>query len=104
MLEGVAVEALHNDKRLTIVLVDVVNDAEIGVIQGGGGVRLASEAFQSLWATEERFRQELQSDQSRKLRILGFVDHTHTTTAKLLKDAVVGDGLPDERINTRHSC
>jgi len=33
--------------------------------------------------------------------VLGLVDHTHPTTAELLCDLVVGDGLADHGVGTR---
>jgi hypothetical protein len=39
--------------------------------------------------------QELQGDETPELNILCFVNHTHPTTAELLNDAVVRDGLAD---------
>jgi hypothetical protein len=41
-------------------------------------------------------RKELQGDKAVQLHILGPVDHTHTTAAEPLNDAVVRDGLADQ--------
>jgi hypothetical protein len=37
-----------------------------------------------------------------ELGVLRFVDHTHPPAAELFEDAVVGDGLPQERGGVRH--
>jgi len=37
-----------------------------------------------------------------EFNILSLVDHTHTTTAELFEDAIVGNGLPDKRLRIRH--
>jgi len=43
-------------------------------------------------------RQKLESDKAIEARVLGFVDYAHATAANLFDNAVVGDGLPDERV------
>jgi hypothetical protein len=41
----------------------------------------------------EAIRKELQGNETVELGVLGLVDHTHATTAQLLNNSVVGDGL-----------
>ena len=48
VLERRAIEQLHGDERPALVLVDVENGADVGVVQGGGGARLPLEAVQRL--------------------------------------------------------
>jgi hypothetical protein len=43
------------------------------------------------------FWQELQGDESTKLRILGLVYHSHAPAPELLDDAVVRNGLANHR-------
>jgi hypothetical protein len=38
--------------------------------------------------------QEIQGNETPKLRILSLVDHTHPAAADLMEYAVMGDGLP----------
>jgi hypothetical protein len=40
---------------------------------------------------------EIQRDEAMQSTVLGFVDHTHTASAELLDDAVVGDGLTEQK-------
>jgi hypothetical protein len=42
------------------------------------------------------FGQKLERDETVETSILRFVDDAHAATAKLFKDAVMGDGLPEE--------
>ena len=37
MPKGGSFQVLHGDKRLTILLADVINGADVGMIQGGSG-------------------------------------------------------------------
>ena len=48
MLQGYALEKLHGDEGLAILLADVVDRADIGVVQGGCGLGFALKAGQSL--------------------------------------------------------
>jgi hypothetical protein len=48
--------------------------------------------------------QEFQTYSPMDSGVLGFEHHTHTTSAEFLKDAVVRNGLPDERVGACHSA
>ncbi len=67
--------------------------ADVRVVQGGSSPSLAAEAFQSTQFLRQIVRKKLEGDRATELEILGFVDHTHPATTKLLDDAVVRDGL-----------
>ena len=58
----------------------------------------ALEARQRLRVLGDIIGQELQGDEAIELGVFGLVDHTHAAAAELLDDAVVRDGLADERI------
>jgi len=45
---------------------------------------------------------ELQNYQAAEPPVFGFVDYTHAATTEFLDDAVVRDGLADERIGNCH--
>ena len=36
--------------------------------------------------------------------VFGLVDHAHSTAAKFLEDAIVGDGLADKGVGVRHGA
>ncbi len=46
-------------------------------------------------------RQELQGNIATQAGVFSLVDHTHPTTAELLQDFVVGNGLADHGVGTR---
>jgi len=77
------------------VLVDVVDGADVGVVEGGGGSRLALEPLQGDPVVEELLGQELQGHPTTQTRVLGLVDHAHSAPTEPVQDAVVGDGLAD---------
>ena len=81
---------------------DFVYGADVGMIQSGGGARFAAKAFQRLRISGYIVGQEFQSNKAAKFGVLGLVHDTHPAAAQLLDDAVVRDGLADERCGVRH--
>jgi hypothetical protein len=86
------------------VFADVVNGADIRMIQSGSSASLAPEAFQGLLperrllrvpvlaehkARRCSLRQKLQSHEPAQPRVLGLVDHPHPAATQLLQNAVV---------------
>ncbi len=53
---------------------------------------------------DQTFGKELQSNKTLETDVLGFVHHAHPATAQFFQDAVVRDGLPEERVGFRHSA
>src|SRR5438128_1194216 len=99
MLQRLAFQKLHGDESLPLLLADVVDGADVRVIEGGRGLRLASETGQRLKVSGNFFRQEFEGDETVQARVFGLVDHTHPTAAEFLQDAVVRDGLAEHRRN-----
>ena len=95
VLERQAIEKLHGDERLAFMLVNVVNGADVGMIQRRSGLRLALEAGQSLRIFGDIVGQEFQRDKAAELEVLRLVNHAHAAAAQLLDDAVMRDGLTD---------
>ena len=98
MLQGHAVEEFHRDKRLAVVIADFVNGADVRMVQGGSGARLATKALEGRRVLRQFLRQKLQRDEPAELDVFGLVDDAHPATAKLAQDAVVRNGL------VRHSA
>ena len=96
VLQGHTVQKLHGDERMTIVLADFVNRADVGMVEGGSGTSFAAETLQSLRVLGYVIQQEFQRDEAPKLGVLGLVDDAHPATAEFLDDAVVGNGLTDK--------
>src|SRR5207245_139324 len=96
VLQCHAVQKLHGNESLTILLTDVVNRANILMIQSRRRLRLALEADQCLWVSGDFFGQKLEGNEAMQPRVLGFIHHTHTAAPELLDDAVVRDRLSDK--------
>ena len=65
VLQRRAFQKLHRDERLAVLLADVVNGADVGMVQGRGGLRLTLEAVQGLRILGHFVGQELQRDKAR---------------------------------------
>ena len=101
VLESLALQQLHADEGLAFVLVDVVNGADVGMIEGGGGLGLSLEPLQGDLVVGESLGEELQRNVTSKAGVFCLVDHTHPPAAELLDDPVVGDALADHAARFR---
>jgi hypothetical protein len=82
-----------------ILLANVVNGTDIRVVQCRSGLGFALKTGQSLRVTGNFIGQELEGYEAVEAHVLSLVDHTHATAAQLLHNAVVRDGLVDQRKN-----
>jgi len=100
LLQRVAVEQLHHDELLALVLADVVNRADVRVVERRGHARLASEPIERLRVGGEIRGQELQRDLAAQADVFGAVHHAHAARAEPLQDLVVTDqGTKHSRLN-----
>ncbi len=95
VLQRHAVQKLHGDERLPVLLTNVVNRADVWVIQCGCSLGFALKAGECLRITGNFLGQELQRDKTTEPGVFRLVDHAHTAAAQLLNDAVVRDRSPD---------
>jgi hypothetical protein len=92
-----AVQKLHGDERTTIMLADLVDCADIRMVQGRSCTGFAAETLQCLRILRHIFGEKLQRDEAPKLGVLSLVDHAHAAAAEFLDNAVVRDGLADHQ-------
>jgi hypothetical protein len=95
LAQGLAVNEFHGDERTMILLANVVDGANAGVVESGSGVGFAAKALQSLGILRHVFGQKLEGDGAVQASVLGFVDHTHSASTEFFNDAKVRDGLVD---------
>ena len=93
--QDAAVEVLHDDESAAVLLPDVMDRADVGVIEGGCRLRLALEAGERQGISGHRLREKLESDEAMQARVFRLVNHAHAPAAQFLDDAVVRDGLAD---------
>ncbi len=87
-----AVEELHDEVRVTFLFGDLVNGADVGMVQGRGGAGLAAKAFERLRVVGKFVRQEFERDEAAELQIFGLVDDAHPTATESFEDTVMRDG------------
>jgi hypothetical protein len=75
------------------VLVNIVDGADVRMVQRGSGARLALEALHRLPVLRVFLRQEFQRHVAAELGVLGFVHHTHATAAELFEHAIMRNSL-----------
>jgi hypothetical protein len=88
VLQRLALEQFHHDERLAVVLADLVNHADVGMIQRRRGARFAREALERRLVLRHFRGQELQGDGSAERHVLGFVHHAHTPAAEAVLYAI----------------
>ena len=64
MLQRHAVQKLHDDERLAVLLADFIDRADIGMVQGGSSLSLSLETSQGLGVSGDLVRQELQGNKT----------------------------------------
>lgn len=97
MLQGDTVQILHGDKRLPVLFANLVDGANVGVIQCGCGLSFAFETSESLRVVGNFLWQEFQRHEAMKPGVFCFVDDAHAAAAEFSDDAVVRNRTPDNR-------
>jgi hypothetical protein len=75
------------------VFVDVMDGADIGMVQSRCGLSFTAEARHGLRIARQFRGQELEGYEAMQAGVFGLVHHAHAAAAQLFQDAVVGDGL-----------
>ena len=101
-VERFTIEQLHGQVELALVLIEAVDGADVGVVQGRGGACFALESLDRLLVVAAAGRQHLERDLASKLEVLGAVHDAHATGSKPVDDAVVPECLADEGV--RHGA
>ena len=92
MLDRRALQKFHGDKRLLLLFANVVNGADVGMIQRRGCLRFAPKTRQGLRIARQIGRKKLQGYEAVQPGIFGLVNHPHSSVAKLLDEVIVRDG------------
>src|SRR5205085_1668174 len=90
--EGPAFEVGHGEEEGAADLADVVDGAEVGVVDGGGGAGLAEEALARLRAVAGGEGGDLEGDAAVELRVVRQVDRPHAALAQEPEQAVAAEG------------
>ncbi len=102
LTESLALKKFHDEEVLALVLLDGVDGADVGVIEGGGGAGFALEAFDKLRILGHFGGKKFYSDATAEAGVFGFVDDTHAAAAEFAGNFVVGKDLTNERAIIQH--
>jgi len=95
VLQRCAIQKLHGDKRIAVLVVNFIDSANVRVIQCRGGLGLTLKAAKGLWIFGNIIGQKLKSNEPAKLYVFSLINHTHPAAAQLLHNAVMRNGLAD---------
>ena len=86
----------HGDEHAAVLaFADLMDRADMGVVEDRGGLGLVDEALAGLGVVGEIDGQELEGDGAAQLEVVGLVDDAHAAPADLAEDAVLaGDDRP----------
>ncbi len=90
--EQIAVEQLHDDELLSVVVGDFIDGADIRVAEAGRDARLVLKTKNSRVVRRALRRQQLDRHCASQRQIFSLVDDPDRTLAQFLENAVVGNG------------
>ena len=93
-----ALDQFHDEVRLALVLVDIVDRTDMGMVQGGGGAGLTPEPLQRLGILGKPPWQELKGDGAVEAQVPGLVDDAHAPAAEDRFDRVARDLRQGRRV------
>ena len=88
--DGAPFEPLHRDERLALVLAELVDRADVRVLQRGGQTRLALEPRQPLRRRAGLVAQHLDRDFAAEPEILRSIHHAHAAFAQAVQEGGSG--------------
>ena len=88
LFERFAFQALHNDEIDSILVADIMENADIGMIQAGYGFGFAFEALSGLGVRGQVVGQDLDCDLAVEAGVAGTVNFSHATGAERRDDFV----------------
>ena len=101
-LERLTFEELDGDERAAFEFADIVNGADVRMIERRGGAGFAAEPFDGLGILRDVVGEEFQGDVATEAGVFGFVDDTHSTATEFFQYAVVRDAATKNRGGVCH--
>jgi hypothetical protein len=92
--ESLSLQQFHGDETSPIGLVNLVDCADVRVVQRGRSLGFPLETAEGLCVVSEFVRKEFQGDVAAELQVFRLIDHTHTPAADPAENAVMGNRLP----------
>src|SRR6266571_1495636 len=90
MLQGSAFQKFHREERMAVGFVNIINGADVGMVERGSRARASRLNRSSPAVARELVGQKLQRDESAKLDVFGLIHHAHSAAADFFQNAIVG--------------
>src|SRR5260370_92057 len=90
LFQALALQLLHNDEGMAVVLFDAMDGADMRIVQLRSCPRLTLETLQRFGVAHKIFRDELECNTAPELDVFGLIDYAHTTAAQLSQVAILG--------------
>ena len=107
LFQALALKLLHHDERMAVVVVNVVNRADVRMVELRRGPSLARKAVERAFVLDQVIGNKLQRDMAPQAHVFRLVDHSHPAAAQFPNHAVVGHSLPNhvhKSVWRGHSC
>ncbi len=102
VFQRLAFQIFHGDEGGAILLADIMDRADVGMIQGRGGLRFALKARQRLRVLGNLIGQKFQRHEAVETGVFGFIDNAHSAATEFFQYLVVRDCLAGQRLRIRH--
>ena len=93
LLQASAFDEGHGQEHLPLGFVDLVDRADVGVVEDGGGLGLSQESLFGFRVPADLLGQELERDRPAQFRVLGLENDAHPALADDIQELVPA---PDE--------
>ena len=98
VLESLALQQFHGDERTAFEFADVVNGADVRMVERRCGARLAVEALDGCGIVRRLLGEKFERDTAPQPGVAGAVHHAHSAAAQWFQAAVVRDGTSAHRV------
>ena len=95
VLERPAFEIFHDDEGTSVLLANVIDGADIGMVQARSGLGFAAKAAKGVRIVGDIIGKELEGDEAVQAQIFGLVDDAHPAATEFFNHFVVRDSLAD---------
>ena len=102
MLQRLALKQFHGDEGTTFEFSDIVNGADVRMIERGCSARFAAESLDRQSVLGNIVRKEFQRDTPAEPRVFGLIDNAHSAAAEFFLNVVVGNRAASNGRIIRH--
>ena len=96
LLQALALQLFHDDEGLPVVVFNVVDGADVGVVQLRSSPGLPRESLQRARVLRQVLGDEFQGDMTPQTEVFRFVNNSHSTDAQLRQHAVMRHRLAND--------